>query len=59
MKPKLLLLATIDGIKAEGDYDESDQTDRYHFFSNNPSFVAEQIAGETENFRKKLDLSRV
>ena len=53
-EPKILLLATIDGIKAEGNYDESDQIDQYYFFSNDPAFVAEQIADETENVRKQI-----
>jgi hypothetical protein len=30
MKPNVFLVATIEGIKPEGDFDNTDQIDEYH-----------------------------
>lgn len=52
MKPKILLLATIDGIIAEGDFDQPDQIYEFLAFSNNPHFVVEQMTDKKEHFLK-------
>ena len=52
MKPNILLLATIDGIKAEGDFGQPDQIDQFLAFSNDPHFVVEQMADKKDHFLK-------
>jgi Apea-like HEPN len=54
MKTKLLLFATIGGIEPEGDFDASDQIDKYHFFTNDPNVLTELLEGIPQGFQKQI-----
>ena len=54
MKPNIFLVATIEGIKAEGDFDASDQIDKFHYFTNEPSEIAKRLETAPLGFRKNL-----
>jgi hypothetical protein len=54
MKPNVFLVATIEGIKLEGDFDASDEIDKYHYLTNEPSVIAERLESAPSGFRKSF-----